>query len=656
MRFAIVLAKLLCGLITAGILTAFIYFSTDQSTSTGLSPALICILLLTATLMIWALISMAGDAMRYRIDSKTIKEALGNARHSPMFDSAQTAGNIDFSELLAQINEANQQTLAPNFQNINEQLSMFSSKNNAIGEQIAAAVTALSEKLLHGNSTSTGAETVLTDSSDISASLSQLHTEINDLRTQTLSSLENLNAQLTQMMQNIGSVSTLSTPPTAQSVYSHVTEEANYPESVIDYTQNQQPEPEETIGIETSEINDVPLEDFLNDEPIEEEQPADNPENTADTETSLSDVEEPTVRSPSENEDSGSQDNIAEEYSDNISASAETTDDYSAEIPEETIDTTFEEPTAEAAPQDDLGAADPFGAPVDSDEPVEAPIAEAAPQDDLGAADPFGAPVDLNEPVEAPIAEAAPQDDLGAADPFGAPVDLNEPFEAPIVEAAPQDDLGAADPFGAPVDLDEPFEAPIAEAAPQDDLGAADPFGAPVDLSGTSETPIIEPEQDTLGAANPFGAPMGNIAEQYEVPTVEPEQNNDLGATDPFGTPIGLRSPYDERDNDDAPMNIGADDPFGTPTDFADPFAISESENNDTLGADDPFGSANSVNISSIEPSINNKNEPNLDQIFNDKLASELASLEIMQDTPASSQDSKNTDDIELEQFFASRR
>ena len=598
MRFAIVLAKLLCGLITAGILTAFIYFSTDQSTSTGLSPALICILLLTATRMIWALISMAGDAMRYRIDSKTIKEALGNARHSPMFDSAQTAGNIDFSELLAQINEANQQTLAPNFQNINEQLSMFSSKNNAIGEQITAAVTALSEKLLHGNDASTGTETVLADSSDISASLSQLHTEINDLRTQTLSSLENLNAQLAQMMQNIGAVSTLSAAPTTQSVYSHVTEEANYPESVIDYTQNQQTEPEETIDIETSEINDVPLEDFLDDEPIEEEQPADNPENTADTETSLSDVEEPTVRSPSENEDSGSQDNIAEEYSDNISASAETTDDYSAEIPEETIDTTFEEPTAEAAPQDDLGAADPFGAPVDSDKPVEAPTAEAAPQDDLGAADPFGAPVDLNEP----------------------------------------------------------FEAPIAETASQDDLGAADPFGAPVDLSGTSETPIIEPEQDTLGAANPFGAPMGNIAEQYEVPTVEPEQNNDLGATDPFGTPIGLRSPYDERDNDDAPMNIGADDPFGTPTDFADPFAISESENNDTLGADDPFGSANSVNISSIEPSINNKNEPNLDQIFNDKLASELASLEIMQDTPASSQDSKNADDIELEQFFASRR
>lgn len=598
MRFAIVLAKLLCGLITAGILTAFIYFSTDQSTSTGLSPALICILLLTATLMIWALISMAGDAMRYRIDSKTIKEALGNARHSPMFDSVQTAGNIDFSELLAQINEANQQTLAPNFQNINEQLSMFSSKNNAIGEQITAAVTALSEKLLHGNNASTGAETVLTDSSDISASLSQLHTEINDLRTQTLSSLENLNTQLAQMMQNIGAVSTLSAAPTTQSVYSHVTEEANYPESVIDYTQNQQPEPEETIGIETSEINDVPLEDFLNDEQIEDEQPADNPENTADTETSLSDIEEPTVRSPSENEDSGSQANIAEEYSDNISASAETTDDYSAEIPEETIDTTFE-----------------------------APIAEAAPQDDLGAADPFGAPVDLNEPIEAPIAEAAPQDDLGAADPFGAPVDLNEPFEAPIVEAAPQDDLGAADPFG-----------------------------APVDLSGTSETPIIEPEQDTLGAANPFGAPMGNIAEQYEVPTVEPEQNNDLGATNPFGTPIGLRSPYDERDNDDAPMNIGADDPFGTPTDFADPFAISESENNDNLGADDPFGSANSVNISSIEPSINNKNEPNLDQIFNDKLASELASLEIMQDTPASSQDSKNADDIELEQFFASHR
>lgn len=75
------------------------------------------------------------------------------------------------------------------------------------------------------------------------------------------------------------------------------------------------------------------------------------------------------------------------------------------------------------------------------------------------------------------------------------------------------------------------------------------------------------------------------------------------------------------------------------------------------LDADEPSKSPinldEPVDINAIEPAANTKkNEPNLEQIFNDELASELADLEILNGKPTA----KTQDDIDLEQFFAGHR
>jgi len=148
----------------------------------------------------------------------------------------------------------------------------------------------------------------------------------------------------------------------------------------------------------------------------------------------------------------------------------------------------------------------------------------------------------------------------------------------------------------------------------------------------------------------------------------------DLGADDPFGAavensseaPIGLRSPFDERNIiDENRFDLGADDPFGTAADFADPFAepIAAPEDLDSLDAEDPFGATTSSDFTDADiENINaddteQRREPRLDKIFNANLASELAELEILQDEPSETKKQpEQTEDDELEQFFASRK
>ena len=112
---------------------------------------------------------------------------------------------------------------------------------------------------------------------------------------------------------------------------------------------------------------------------------------------------------------------------------------------------------------------------------------------DLGADDPFGAPVDLNIPTEEEVAiyDEPAKVDLGADDPFGAPAtsdNLPNPNQAPIGLRSPFDerniidenrvDLGADNPFGVSTDFADPFAESIAAPEDLDSLGADDPFGA----------------------------------------------------------------------------------------------------------------------------------------------------------------------------------
>lgn len=109
---------------------------------------------------------------------------------------------------------------------------------------------------------------------------------------------------------------------------------------------------------------------------------------------------------------------------------------------------------------------------------------------------------------------------------------------------------------------------------------------------------------------------------------------------------------------DEQNIDLGADNPFGTDNSaFGAPEAEInfEPEQNIDFGADNPFGTEvdSEIDINAVEPAVNTKkNEPNLEQIFNDELASELADLEILNDKPTQ----KKQDDIDLEQFFASHR
>ncbi len=181
-----------------------------------------------------------------------------------------------------------------------------------------------------------------------------------------------------------------------------------------------------------------------------------------------------------------------------------------------------------------------------------------------------------------------------------------------------------------------------------------EPLESFLDDTNALETEIeseISAQQETpIEMLSDEGDNVENIAEQNDI---------DLGADDPFGAPAEL-TPAENIDLPDEPVKIdlGADDPFGAnvePTPNIKSEEVFEPEHHTIdLGADNPFGvsSGAEIDVNAIEPATNTKkNEPNLDHIFNDELASELADLEILND-----EKKDDNDDLDLEQFFASHR
>ena len=186
-------------------------------------------------------------------------------------------------------------------------------------------------------------------------------------------------------------------------------------------------------------------------------------------------------------------------------------------------------------------------------------------------------------------------------------VAIDEPLDSFLTDDISLEEKSDED--GNTASEDNGFEIP-ADLLPEEevkiDLGADDPFGSAVELTPAEDVDIVaETEADTaldLGADDPFGASVEVVADTKEEPVFEPEHHTiDLGADNPFGTSVDVGSPVD---------------------------------------------------IDAIEPAANvKKNEPNLDHIFNDELASELADLEILHD-----KNDDNKDDLDLEQFFAGHR
>ena len=454
MKFAIVLAKFLCALITAAVLTAFIYYAatgTPTQLAAPVNAVSVSLMLLVVALMVWALVSMIGDIENYKIDRKTIKDVL-NIRQAPSFKAVPLQSETDLSAALSALNQENQQTVENGLQAIMAKLNDYAAENGTASYKITSAIAALSEKLLAGTDT-VNKDNVVPSADEIPANvgtaLQKISTDLADLRAQTEANFAAIVSQITAQTQMIADITSV-TPNTvsATTSYSHLTEEAGYPESVIGYSSPKQ----EQI-----------------DEPETEPEPLDEPVSVAETE---SDAQEDALNagySPEvepESTSSGSDFEINQE--DEIQAVVDTSDeiigitksdesDISEFIskPEEIIEPAqiqpemSEEHDTTDIPLEEFMAAEE----TTEDEPAKV---------DLGADDPFGAP--------------ATSDNL--PNPNQAPIGLRSPFDERNIIDENRVDLGADNPFGVSTDFADPFAESIAAPEDLDSLGADDPFGA----------------------------------------------------------------------------------------------------------------------------------------------------------------------------------
>ncbi len=589
MKFAIVLAKFLCALITAAVLTAFIYYAatgTPTQLTAPVNAVSISLMLLVVALMVWALVSMIGDIENYKIDRKTIKDVL-NIRQAPSFNAVPLQSETDLSAALSAMNENNQQVVQNGLQEIMTKLNDYAAENGTASYKITSAIAALSEKLLAGTDT-VNKDNVVPSADEIPANvgtaLQKISTDLADLRAQTEANFAAIVSQITAQTQMIADI-TSATPNTAseENSYSHLTEEAGYPESVISYTSSE-PEPE---------VLPEPEPEVL---PEPKPEPLDEP--------ALAPEEETQMPTKSETENNAQEDALNAGYSPEVE-------------PESTSSDSDFEINQEDEIQSVVDTSDEIIGITKSDE---SDISESA-----------STPEEIIEPaqIQPEMSKEHDTTDIPLEE-FMAAEETTEDEPAKV-------DLGADDPFGAPVDLNIPTEEKVAtyDEPAKVDLGADDPFGAPADLNISTEEKVAtydEPAKVDLGADDPFGAPTTSD-----------------NLPNPNQAPIGLRSPFDERNIiDENRVDLGADNPFGVSTDFADPFAesIAAPEDLDSLGADDPFGATtqggspdlsagnfDDINLDEITKSSDKAHsEPRLDKIFNDDLASELAELEILQD------------------------
>ncbi len=585
MKFAIVLAKFLCALITAAVLTAFIYYAatgTPTQLTAPVNAVSVSLILLVVALMVWALVSMIGDIENYKIDRKTIKEVL-HVRQAPSFNAVPLQSETDLSAALSAMNENNQQVVQNGLQEIMTKLNDYAAENGTASYKITSAIAALSEKLLAGTDT-VNKDNVVPSADEIPANvwtaLQKISTDLADLRAQTEANFAAIVSQITAQTQMIADITSV-TPNTASAAtsYSHLTEEAGYPESVISYTSSE------------SESESEP--EVL---PEPKPEPLDEP--------ALAPEEETQMPTKSETESDAQEDALNAGYSPEV------------------------EPESTSSGSDfEINQEDEIQTVVDtSDE-----IIGITKSDESDISEFISEPEEMIEPaqIQPEMSEDHDTTDIPLEE-FMAAEETTEDEPAKV-------DLGADDPFGAPVDLNIPTEEEVAtyDEPAKVDLGADDPFGAPADLNIPTEEKVAtydEPAKVDLGADDPFGAP----ATSDNLPN-------------PNQAPIGLRSPFDERNIiDENRVDLGADNPFGVLTDFADPFAesIAAPEDLDSLGADDPFGAVTNastpdlsagnfddMNLDEITKSSDKAHsEPRLDKIFNDDLASELAELEILQD------------------------
>ena len=376
MRFAVSLMRLLCAIIAGAVLVAFLYF-TNQGAEYH-TASTVCMVLFAASLAVWALIAVAGDMWLRKIDDRDFYQKISN----PV---AMADISADAKSLVAQINEngeANRQTLLAEFQKLGEKVSALKESEQTDNEKSGylGELRAIAENMQKLQTQIEGLQNVLKDQS---------------------ATLKNVTAGSGQW-------------ETASQTYPKLTEEAAYPESVIDYEQEkgldiQNEEEEKTLPPDepTTEITeafeDEPLESFLDDTNALE----------TEIESEISAQQETPIEMLSDEGDSV--ENIAEQN------------------------------------DIDLGADDPFGAPAESTPAENIDLPDEPVKIDLGADDPFGAPTELTPAENIDLPDEPVKIDLGADDPFGANVEPTPNIKSEEVFEPEHHtiDLGADNPFGA---------------------------------------------------------------------------------------------------------------------------------------------------------------------------------------------------------------
>ena len=318
MRFAVSLMRLLCAIIAGAVLVAFLYF-TNQGAEYH-TASTVCMVLFAASLAVWALIAVAGDMWLRKIDDRDFYQKISN----PV---AMADISADAKSLVAQINEngeANRQTLLAEFQKLGEKVSALKESEQTDNEKSGylGELRAIAENMQKLQTQIEGLQNVLKDQS---------------------ATLKNVTAGSGQW-------------ETASQTYPKLTEEATYPESVIDYEQEkgldiQNEEEEKTLPPDepTTEITeafeDEPLESFLDD--------SDEPETKSESEISAQ--QETPIEMLSDEGDSV--ENIAEQNDIDLGAD----DPFGANV-EPTPNIKSEEVFEPEHHTIDLGADNPFGA------------------------------------------------------------------------------------------------------------------------------------------------------------------------------------------------------------------------------------------------------------------------------------------------------
>ena len=270
--------------------------------------------------------------------------------------------------------------------------------------------------------------------------------------------------------------------------------------------------------------------------------------------------------------------------------------------------------------------------PIASEEPVteETPVTSASVADFI---------------VEEPVTEEAPVTSDPVAD-FIA--------EEPVTEEAPV----TSDPV-AEVIAEEPVteEAPVTSDSSVDDITTENTIDLNTYLTNDDTTLVSldsddnswSPHEEVLAdkpeyeAENPFGTPAAQNISKL-LPEIEGETDPTVYASDtPFGS-AGLGSTENMPDLP-APTNpamLESDDPYGIPSDGPMPEApIDRGE----LQADNPFG---------IPPTDNdvtpNADHSQLDAIFNDQFAADIADLDILKDD--NNNENQQSEEIDLNSLF----